>query len=74
MEIAVALFMAGALDSLIRCPGSLPAGVIREQRRRQRERQKAIGLHLQNNNAASTSRFLVHFFAVVVRLRRKTGY
>ena len=42
MECAVAEFMASALDSVLRCPGSIPAGVIRElkQHQRQRERQK----------------------------------
>ena len=77
MECAVAEFMASALDSVLRCPpGSIPAGVIRElkQQQRQRERQKtATGLNWQNNNAERTSRFFAHFFAVVVRLGRKTA-
>ena len=33
--------------------------------------KKAIGLDWQNNKFARASRFFVHFFAVVVRLRRK---
>ena len=35
--------------------------------------KKTIGLDRQNNNFASASRFLVHFFAVTVRLRRETS-
>ena len=66
MECAVAEFMASALDSVLRCPpGSIPAGVIRQlkQQQRQRERQKtATGLNWQNNNAERTSRFFAHFF------------
>ena len=76
MECAVAEFMASALDSVLRCPGSIPAGVIGElkQPRRQRERQKtATGLDWQNNNAERTARFFAHFFSVVVRLGRKTA-
>ena len=76
MECAVAEFMASALNSVLRCPGSLLTGVIRElkQQQRQRERQKtATGLNWQNNNAERTSRFFAHFFAVVVRLGRKTA-
>lgn len=76
MECAVAEFMASALDSVLRCPpGSIPAGVIRElKQQRQRERQQtATGLNWQNNNAERTSRFFAHFFAVVVRLGRKTA-
>ena len=77
MECAVAEFMASALDSVLRCPpGSIPAGVIRElkQQQRQRERQQtATGLNWQNNNAERTSRFFAHFFPVVVRLGRKTA-
>ena len=34
--------------------------------------KKAIGLDWQNNNSARASRFFVHFFAVVARLRRET--
>ena len=33
--------------------------------------KKAIGLDWQNNNFARASRFFVHFFAVVARLRRE---
>ena len=33
--------------------------------------KKAIGLDWQKNNFARASRFFVHFFAVVARLRRK---
>ena len=40
-------------------------------RRRQRERQKVIGLYKQNNNFASALRFFVHLFAVVARLQRE---
>ena len=32
----------------------------------------AIGLDWQNNNFARTSRFFVHFYAVVARLQRKS--
>jgi len=35
--------------------------------------KKAIGLDQQSNNFARASRFFVHFFAVVARLRRKTS-
>ena len=42
-------------------------------RRRQRERQKAIGLYKQNNNFASALRFFVHLFAVVARLQRESA-
>ena len=35
--------------------------------------KKAIGLDWQNNNFARASRFLVHFFALVARLRRETS-
>ena len=76
MECAVAEFMASALDSVLRCPGSIPAGVIRELKQQQRQRKtakKATGLDWQNNNAERTSRFFAHFFAVVVRLGRKTA-
>ena len=76
MECAVAEFMASALDSVLRCPGSIPAGVIRELKQQQRQRKtakKATGLDWQNNNAERTARFFAHFFAVVVRLARKTA-
>ena len=36
--------------------------------------KKEIGLDWQNNSLARASRFLVHFFAVVIRLRRETSY
>ena len=42
-------------------------------RRRQRERQKAMGLDKQNNNFARASRFFVHFSSVVARLQRETA-
>ena len=35
--------------------------------------KKATGLDKQNNNFARTSRFLVHFSAVVARLQRETA-
>ena len=35
--------------------------------------KKAIGLDWQNNNFARTSRFFVHFSAVVARLQRETA-
>ena len=35
--------------------------------------KKAIGLEKQNNNFTRASRFFVHFFAVVARLRRETS-
>ena len=35
--------------------------------------KKAIALVWQNNNFARASRFFVHFFAVVARLRRETS-
>ena len=35
----------------------------------QENSKKAIGLYLPNNNFASASCFLVHFFAVVARLQ-----
>ena len=35
--------------------------------------KKEIGLDWQNNSLARASRFLVHFFAVVVRLRREAS-
>ena len=36
--------------------------------------RNAIGLHWQNNNFAHSSRFFVHFFAVVQHLQRGTSY
>ena len=36
--------------------------------------KKAIGLNWQNNNFARASRFFVHFFAVIARLRRENAY
>ena len=33
--------------------------------------KKAIGLDWQNNNFARASRYFVHFFAVMARLRRE---
>ena len=35
--------------------------------------KKAIALDWQNENFARASRFFVHFFAVVARLRRETS-
>ena len=35
--------------------------------------KETIGLDWQNNNSARASRFFVHFFAVVARLRRETA-
>ena len=35
--------------------------------------EKAIGLDWQNNNYSRASRFFVHFFAVVARLRRENA-
>ena len=40
MEYAVAEFMASALNSVLRCPASLPAGVIRELKQQQRQRKR----------------------------------
>ena len=34
---------------------------------------KAIGLDWQNKNFARASRFIVHFFALTVRLRRENA-
>ena len=34
--------------------------------------KKAVEFYHQNNNFARASRFFVHFFAVVARLRRET--
>ena len=39
----------------------------------QENSKKATGLYLPNNNFASASRFLVHFFAVVARLQSETA-
>ena len=36
--------------------------------------KKAVGLDKPNNNFARASRFLIHFFAVVARLRRESDY
>ena len=36
--------------------------------------EKAIGLDWQKNNYSRASRFFVHFFAVVARLRRENPY
>ena len=36
--------------------------------------KKATGLDRQNNNFARASRFFVHFFAVIARLRRENAY
>ena len=35
--------------------------------------KKAIGLYQQHNNFASASRFFVHFFTVLARLRRENA-
>ena len=43
------------------------------QRRQQRERQKGDSFYWQNNNFARTSRFFVHFFAVVARPQRESA-
>ena len=66
----------GSLDA----PGStaqLEAEATRElkqrPRRRQRDRQKSNRFRLANNNSARASRFLIHFFAVVARLRRESA-
>ena len=40
-------------------------------RRRQQERQKSNGFNEKDNNAASASRFFVHFLAVPAQLRRE---
>ena len=37
------------------------------------EGKKATGLDWQNNNFALASRFFIHFFALVARLRRETS-
>ena len=42
------------------------------RRRRQRESQKGNRSNDQNNNSSRASCFFVHFFAVTVRLQRKT--
>ena len=50
------------------------AGEPKQRRRwRQQERQNEKGLDWQNNNFARTSRFFVHFLAVVARLRRESA-
>ena len=36
--------------------------------------KKETGLDLRNNNFARASRFFVHFFAVIARLRRENAY
>ena len=36
--------------------------------------RNAVGLDSQNNNFARSSRFFVHFFAVVERLQLETSY
>ena len=41
--------------------------------RLQRGRQKSNTLNNQNNNFARASRFFVHFFAVIARLRRENA-
>ena len=55
--------------------GRLREMVIRElkQRRRRRQlgRQKSNRFITQNNNFARASRFFVHFFTVLARLRRE---
>ena len=42
-----------------------------KQQRRQREREKAVGLDWKNNNFALASPVLVHFFGVAARLQRE---
>ena len=42
------------------------------RRRQQRERQKGDSFYWQNNNFARTSRFFVHFLAVVARPQRES--
>ena len=50
------------------------AGELKQRLRwRQQERQNEKGLDWQNNNFARTSRFFVHFLAVVARLRRESA-
>ena len=46
---------------------------LKQQRRRQREQQKAIGLDRQNNSFARASRFFVHFLSVTARLRHENA-
>ena len=57
------------------CPlGKHPSRFSRPgQRRQQRERQKGDSFYWQNNNFARTSRFFVHFFAVVARPQRESA-
>ena len=43
------------------------------RRRRQQERHKSNRFNNQNNNFARASRFFVHFFAVIARLRRENA-
>ena len=45
----------------------------RRRRQRQRERQKSNRFRLEKQQAARASRFFVHFFAVVARLRLETS-
>ena len=50
------------------------AGELKQRRRwRQRVRQNEKGLDKENNNFARASRFFVHFFVVVARLRRESA-
>ena len=43
------------------------------RRQWQREREKSNTSNKQNNNFARTSRFFVHFLAVVTRLQRESA-
>ena len=50
------------------------AGELKQRLRwRQRVRQNEKGLDKENNNSARTSRFFVHFLAVVAQLRRESA-
>ena len=54
---------------LSRCENN--RGCTKLRRQRERERQKSNRFNVQNNNFARASRFFVHFFAVLARLRRE---
>ena len=53
--------------------GALNKELQQRRRRRQRGRQKSNRFITQNNNFARASRFFVHFFTVLARIRRENA-
>ena len=69
--------LSSSTSFMLKIIKTVSKGLIRDfkiQRwRLQRGRQKSNTLNNQNNNFARASRFFVHFFAVIARLRRENA-